>query len=476
MRAQAVEKMSQGWSRSDRKEADRLMRRRKLEEKTRRQQIRQALQKAGGDRSLAEKALITAWPCLVNSEEVRSARRDAVRQKIEERVEPMEEICAKVEVLVEAVRMSKYLVVYTGAGVSTAASIPDYRGPNGVWTLLKKGQAVSAGELSDANPTITHMALAKMHSEGLVQHIVSQNCDGLHLRSGLSRSALSELHGNMYIEVCTDCGHEIVRLFDVTEKTGLRRHITGRMCPICSSQLRDTIVHFGEKGALEQPLNWAGALRAARRADTILCLGSSLKVLKKYPSLWGMERVRGKRAKLYIVNLQWTPKDGAAVLKVSARCDDIMIMLMKQLGLEIPPYNRRLGMSRLWREAHATLHSFTSRNAGCNLKATHPLQSHTSLQVFKTAVHHCLRLSPIKINDLLYPREPPPQPHGNPSFQIPIFAPVSILSTQCILSSPPPPPYSSLHPLSVCLPLSWPSALLLVLPPSLCCSFCTFVS
>uniref|UniRef100_A0A8C4N0A4 NAD-dependent protein deacetylase sirtuin-7 n=1 Tax=Eptatretus burgeri TaxID=7764 RepID=A0A8C4N0A4_EPTBU len=332
--------MSQGWSRSDRKEADRLMRRRKLEEKTRRQQIRQALQKAGGDRSLAEKALITAWPCLVNSEEVRSARRDAVRKKMEERVEPMEEIRAKVEMLVEAVRMAKYLVVYTGAGVSTAASIPDYRGPNGVWTLLKKGQAVSAGELSDANPTITHMALAKMHAEGLVQHIVSQNCDGLHLRSGLSRTALSELHGNMYIEVCTDCGHEIVRLFDVTEKTGLRRHITGRMCPTCSSQLRDTIVHFGEKGALEQPLNWAGALRAARRADTILCLGSSLKVLKKYPSLWGMERVRGKRAKLYIVNLQWTPKDGAAVLKVSARCDDIMIMLMKQLGLEIPPYNR----------------------------------------------------------------------------------------------------------------------------------------
>ncbi|MEQ2200179.1 hypothetical protein XENOCAPTIV_024397, partial [Xenoophorus captivus] len=56
-----------------------------------------------------------------------------------------------------------------------AASIPDYRGPNGVWTQLQRGRTV--------------------------KHVVSQNCDGLHLRSGLPREALSELHGNMFIEV-----------------------------------------------------------------------------------------------------------------------------------------------------------------------------------------------------------------------------------------------------------------------------------
>ena len=80
--------------------------------------------------------------------------------------------------------------------------------------------------------------------------------------------------------MCTECERERLyfRLFDVTERTGLRRHATGRKCYHCGSSLRDTIVHFGEKGTLEQPLNWEGAIAKAKSADTILCLGSSLKV------------------------------------------------------------------------------------------------------------------------------------------------------------------------------------------------------
>uniref|UniRef100_A0A287D2C1 Regulatory protein SIR2 homolog 7 n=1 Tax=Ictidomys tridecemlineatus TaxID=43179 RepID=A0A287D2C1_ICTTR len=148
-------------------------------------------------------------------------------------------------------------------------------------------------------------------------------------------------HGNMYIEVCTSCipNREYVRVFDVTERTALHRHQTGRTCHKCGAQLRDTIVHFGERGTLGQPLNWEAATEAASKADTILCLGSSLKVLKKYPRLWCMTKPPSRRPKLYIVNLQWTPKDDWAALKLHGKCDDVMQLLMDELGLEIPLYN-----------------------------------------------------------------------------------------------------------------------------------------
>ena len=91
----------------------------------------------------------------------------------------------------------------------------------------------------------------------------------------------------MFLQVCTSCSpiREYVRLFDVTERTSLHRHGTGRKCSHCGSELRDTIVHFGERGTLEQPLNWKGAAEAAGMADVILCLGSSLKVRFYKPQL-----------------------------------------------------------------------------------------------------------------------------------------------------------------------------------------------
>ncbi|XP_075845921.1 NAD-dependent protein deacetylase sirtuin-7 isoform X1 [Microtus pennsylvanicus] len=355
-----------GLSRSERKAAERVRRLREEQQRERLRQVSRILRKAAAERSAEEGRLLAESEDLVTELQGRSRRREGLKRRQEEVCDDPEELRRKVRELAGAVRNAKHLVVYTGAGISTAASIPDYRGPNGVWTLLQKGRRVSATDLSDAEPTLTHMCITRLHEQKLVQHVVSQNCDGLHLRSGLPRTAISELHGNMYIEVsstrgaqglgdgqislivpscpqvCTSCipNREYVRVFDVTERTALHRHQTGRSCHKCGTQLRDTIVHFGERGTLGQPLNWEAATEAASKADTILCLGSSLKVLKKYPRLWCMTKPPSRRPKLYIVNLQWTPKDDWAALKLHGKCDDVMQLLMDELGLEIPVYDR----------------------------------------------------------------------------------------------------------------------------------------
>ncbi|XP_049803668.1 uncharacterized protein LOC126237528 isoform X2 [Schistocerca nitens] len=194
-------------------------------------------------------------------------RRIETRQKLKERSkeieDPPEVLTEKCHTLAEALRNSHHLVVYTGAGISTAAQIPDYRGSNGIWTLLQQGKDIGHHDLTKAEPTLAHMALFELHRVGILKYVVSQNCDGLHLRSGLPKRALSELHGNMYLEV-----------------------------------------------------------------------------LKRYRRLWRMDQPAKRRPKLYIVNLQWTPKDDQAVLKISGKCDEVMKKVMEYLELSIPVYSK----------------------------------------------------------------------------------------------------------------------------------------
>ncbi|KAJ1527127.1 hypothetical protein ONE63_008661 [Megalurothrips usitatus] len=301
-----------------------------------------ALQKKEDELTEEERQLV-----LNNADHVKKAReslkkREEVKARSEEFEDPDDILISKCSELAAALRNSRHLVVYTGAGISTAAKIPDYRGSNGIWTLLQKGKEIGKHDLSQAEPTLTHMALFELYSKGILKYIVSQNCDGLHLRSGLPRTAISEVHGNMHLEVCQLCrpSTQYWRMFDVTENTGRFTHRTMRRCHICHAALIDTIVHFGERGNLPWPLNWPAASKAADNADTILCIGSSLKVLKKYPWLWGMDKPARKRPKLYIINLQWTPKDDHAVLKINGRCDRVMQEVMKCLNLKIPEYNR----------------------------------------------------------------------------------------------------------------------------------------
>lgn len=79
-------------------------------------------------------------------------------------------------------------------------------------------------------------------------------------------------------------------LIDCEYSHNFRRHGTGRMCVVCNNELTDTIVHFGEAGKVPWPLNWNGIISLIDRCDLILCIGTSLAVLKEYHFLWPKSR------------------------------------------------------------------------------------------------------------------------------------------------------------------------------------------
>ncbi|GMT05728.1 hypothetical protein PENTCL1PPCAC_27902, partial [Pristionchus entomophagus] len=243
----------------------------------------------------------------------------------------------KVATVVDWMKTCHTKMIYTGAGISTAANIPDYRGPGGVYTLAKKGIAVTCHDIVSQSPTTSHLVIKELYRHRYVSHIVSQNCDGMHLRSGIPQCGLSEIHGNMHIEVCSVCpDRQFIRKFDVTGDSGFRAHTTSRSCQ-CGAPLLDTIVHFGERGRARYPLNWETAQELVPQSDLIICIGTSLQVLKDYKFLWPKP---SSNAKIVIINLQWTPKDADASLVIRGDCERILTKLAQGLAMDIKHYCR----------------------------------------------------------------------------------------------------------------------------------------
>ena len=164
-----------------------------------------------------------------------------------------EELKQKAQTLAGWILQSNHFVAFTGAGLSTAAGIPDYR--SGANTVLPTGagcwekaanidKARKAGTLKNepastatlrvgiekAKATKSHMALAELMNKGLLKHVISQNTDGLHRKSGIPSDKISELHGNTNLEVCKKCKKGYMRDFQVRIAIKYNSHNTGRKC------------------------------------------------------------------------------------------------------------------------------------------------------------------------------------------------------------------------------------------------------
>ncbi len=240
------------------------------------------------------------------------------------------------------VRAARNVMALTGAGISTDSGIPDFRGPQGIWTKDPKAEKLSNlhAYLSDpelrarawrlrlehpawrARPSAGHLALARLEAKGKVQALVTQNIDGLHQQAGTSQEILIEIHGTIRDVVCMTCGDR------GPMQATLDRVRAGEVDPACrgcSGILKSATISFG------QPL-WPGDMERARaaamRCELFLAVGTSLTV---YPVAY-LPRIAGRAgARLVIVNNEPTPLDRLADAVFHAPIADVLPALVERV-------------------------------------------------------------------------------------------------------------------------------------------------
>lgn len=232
----------------------------------------------------------------------------------------------KINLVAKWIANSKRLVVFTGAGISTDSGLPDYRGPDGVWTRRDAGLPPPKSLPWDqVRPNQGHYALVELLQMGKLDYIISQNVDGLHAKSGIPFEKLAELHGNMYYMKCLECNKKM--LF---EEVGWDQKIWGKgyrtskpikgqpSCPFCKGRIINSIVNFGDP-LPEDELH--EAIRRSENSDVFFVIGSSL-VVTPAANLPGLAQKNG--AKLIILNRGETPYDRVADLRFF---EDIAVVL-----------------------------------------------------------------------------------------------------------------------------------------------------
>jgi len=234
------------------------------------------------------------------------------------------------------------VVALTGAGVSTASGIPDYRGSDGVWTRdpaaaaaftldrflhdrdlrIRFWQTYLGHAAWTARPNAAHDALARLDRSGVAVRVLTQNIDGLHQAAGLAARKVIELHGTMWTTSCTRC-----RATAPTEQVRARVAAgePDPSCVLCGGVVKLDTVLFGER---LNPKVIDDATTVASATPLLLAIGSSLLVepaaqLCRVAVDWG--------ASLVIVNRDPTPYDELADDVIRTDIDDALPSIVDQL-------------------------------------------------------------------------------------------------------------------------------------------------
>ncbi len=203
----------------------------------------------------------------------------------------------RIETLARWMCEAKHLVVFTGAGISTESGLPDFRGPDGIWTRQAKGLPTETRDFSTAEPNLGHTAILELQKLGRLAFLISQNVDNLHLKSGIRPDLIAELHGNITKLRCGNCEFLMDNFGDQMP------------CPICGGPMASSVVNFGQ--SLPQR-DLAESYRQSQKADLFVVVGSSL-VVTPAADMPGVALKAG--ARLVIINQGETPLDRRAHLR-----------------------------------------------------------------------------------------------------------------------------------------------------------------
>lgn len=231
------------------------------------------------------------------------------------------------------------IAVLTGAGISTDAGIPDFRGPDGLWTKNPAAERASTIQhyladeearraswrmrldtrLLDAAPTPGHHALVDLEKQGRLGHLATQNVDGLHRKAGTSPGLLTEVHGSVSGIMCVSCSWQ-GEVQPVLER--VRGGDDDPRCTACGGILKTTVVMFGEMlpdGAMEE------CIAAVDTADAFLAVGTTLEVGPVNSMAF---RARSRGLPVVVVNKGETAADGFADAKVEASISEALPALL----------------------------------------------------------------------------------------------------------------------------------------------------